>query len=230
MEGIPHQLMEDDVYRGMSIPKGSTVIANIRCVTLVPPTIPPQVNEDQPVEAWLWMRRLTENLIRSSLNGFSHSLQALGNRVRIVYLASEDGMYDLFISGTDVLTLNASVRVQDSIWQKLAFGLCWQHFWLCLIFGPSRMNMGTMSSRRKSFIILLPGTFDRCCVFGYWSFWWFIQSPCAIQMFYSTEVRPSKEIARISRWRGCLWHVEGLGHPGLLSKVITPHEKRFLHL
>ncbi|KAJ3473489.1 hypothetical protein NLI96_g12978 [Meripilus lineatus] len=32
--GIPHQLMEDDVYRGMSIPKGSTVIANIRSMTL----------------------------------------------------------------------------------------------------------------------------------------------------------------------------------------------------
>ncbi|KAJ7127626.1 cytochrome P450, partial [Mycena epipterygia] len=27
---VPHRLMQDDVYRGMFIPKGSTVIANIR--------------------------------------------------------------------------------------------------------------------------------------------------------------------------------------------------------
>ena len=71
--GVPHCLYpeKDDNYRGepepaqklderdlqylwsigMFIPKGSTVIANIRCVTLVSPAIPPQVNQDQPVEA-----------------------------------------------------------------------------------------------------------------------------------------------------------------------------------
>ncbi|KAG6868227.1 hypothetical protein C0993_006003 [Termitomyces sp. T159_Od127] len=32
--GIPHRLMEDDIYRGMLIPRGSTVIANIRAMTL----------------------------------------------------------------------------------------------------------------------------------------------------------------------------------------------------
>jgi hypothetical protein len=28
--GVPHALMKDDVYKGMFIPKGSTVFANIR--------------------------------------------------------------------------------------------------------------------------------------------------------------------------------------------------------
>lgn len=32
--GIPHRLMEDDVYRGMFIPMGSLVIANIRAMSL----------------------------------------------------------------------------------------------------------------------------------------------------------------------------------------------------
>ncbi|KAJ6535355.1 cytochrome P450 [Mycena vulgaris] len=32
--GVPHRLMEDDVYRGMFIPKGCTVIANIRGMSL----------------------------------------------------------------------------------------------------------------------------------------------------------------------------------------------------
>ncbi|KAG5729423.1 O-methylsterigmatocystin oxidoreductase [Termitomyces sp. T112] len=32
--GIPHRLMEDDIYRGMLIPKGSVVIANVRGMTL----------------------------------------------------------------------------------------------------------------------------------------------------------------------------------------------------
>lgn len=29
-EGMPHRLMQDDVYEGMFIPKGSMVIGNIR--------------------------------------------------------------------------------------------------------------------------------------------------------------------------------------------------------
>ncbi|KAE9390849.1 cytochrome P450, partial [Gymnopus androsaceus JB14] len=32
--GIPHRSLEDDIYRGMFIPKGSTVIANTRAITL----------------------------------------------------------------------------------------------------------------------------------------------------------------------------------------------------
>lgn len=28
--GVPHRVMEDDVYEGMFIPKGSTIISNIR--------------------------------------------------------------------------------------------------------------------------------------------------------------------------------------------------------
>ncbi|GLB38523.1 putative cytochrome p450 [Lyophyllum shimeji] len=32
--GVPHKAMEDDVYNGMLIPKGSTVIANVRSMTL----------------------------------------------------------------------------------------------------------------------------------------------------------------------------------------------------
>ncbi|KAF8885538.1 cytochrome P450 [Gymnopilus junonius] len=32
--GVPHRLMEDDIYNGMFIPKGSTVIANTRGITL----------------------------------------------------------------------------------------------------------------------------------------------------------------------------------------------------
>ncbi|KAJ3485910.1 hypothetical protein NLI96_g4615 [Meripilus lineatus] len=34
--GIPHRVMEDDVYKGMFIPKGSTIIPNIRSMTLDP--------------------------------------------------------------------------------------------------------------------------------------------------------------------------------------------------
>ncbi|KAJ6555591.1 cytochrome P450 [Mycena vulgaris] len=34
--GIPHQSLEDDVYNGMFIPKGSTIIANTRAMTLDP--------------------------------------------------------------------------------------------------------------------------------------------------------------------------------------------------
>jgi len=32
--GLPHSSLEDDVYKGMFIPKGSLVIANMRCVLL----------------------------------------------------------------------------------------------------------------------------------------------------------------------------------------------------
>ncbi|KAJ3485907.1 hypothetical protein NLI96_g4625 [Meripilus lineatus] len=32
--GVPHRVMEDDVYRGMFIPRGSTVVANIQSMTL----------------------------------------------------------------------------------------------------------------------------------------------------------------------------------------------------
>ena len=32
MSGIPHRALEDDVYKGMFIPKGSLVIANVRWV------------------------------------------------------------------------------------------------------------------------------------------------------------------------------------------------------
>ncbi|KAF8174808.1 cytochrome P450 [Mycena galopus ATCC 62051] len=32
--GVPHRLMEDDIYQGMLIPKGSTVFANIRAMSL----------------------------------------------------------------------------------------------------------------------------------------------------------------------------------------------------
>ncbi|KAH9977451.1 cytochrome P450 [Russula compacta] len=34
--GIPHTVLEDDIYRGMLIPKGSTIIANTRAMTLDP--------------------------------------------------------------------------------------------------------------------------------------------------------------------------------------------------
>ena len=30
--GIPHRVMEDDVYQGMFIPKGATIVANARSV------------------------------------------------------------------------------------------------------------------------------------------------------------------------------------------------------
>lgn len=29
-EGLPHRVMQDDIYEGMFIPKGTTVIANVR--------------------------------------------------------------------------------------------------------------------------------------------------------------------------------------------------------
>ncbi|KAF8073622.1 cytochrome P450 [Lyophyllum atratum] len=32
--GVPHRTMEDDIYKGMLIPKGSTIIGNIRSMTL----------------------------------------------------------------------------------------------------------------------------------------------------------------------------------------------------
>jgi hypothetical protein len=30
--GLPHEVMVDDVYNGMFIPKGSVILANARCV------------------------------------------------------------------------------------------------------------------------------------------------------------------------------------------------------
>lgn len=30
--GVPHRVMEDDVYQGMFIPKGATIVANTRSV------------------------------------------------------------------------------------------------------------------------------------------------------------------------------------------------------
>ncbi|KAF7349920.1 Cytochrome p450 [Mycena venus] len=32
--GVPHRLMEDDIYQGMFIPKGTTIFANIRAMSL----------------------------------------------------------------------------------------------------------------------------------------------------------------------------------------------------
>ncbi|KAJ7609927.1 cytochrome P450, partial [Roridomyces roridus] len=32
--GVPHRLMEDNVYKGMFLPKGSTVFANLRAMSL----------------------------------------------------------------------------------------------------------------------------------------------------------------------------------------------------
>lgn len=35
--GVPHAVIQDDVYKGYMMPKGSIVIANIWCVTLFTP-------------------------------------------------------------------------------------------------------------------------------------------------------------------------------------------------
>ncbi|KAJ3491621.1 hypothetical protein NLI96_g551 [Meripilus lineatus] len=32
--GVPHRVMDDDIYQGMLIPKGATIIANTRCMTM----------------------------------------------------------------------------------------------------------------------------------------------------------------------------------------------------
>jgi hypothetical protein len=32
LPGIPHRVMQDDVYKGMFIPKGSVIVANALCV------------------------------------------------------------------------------------------------------------------------------------------------------------------------------------------------------
>ncbi|KAF7800203.1 hypothetical protein EIP86_011450 [Pleurotus ostreatoroseus] len=36
VQGVPHRVMEDDVYRGMLISKGSTIIVNARALTMDP--------------------------------------------------------------------------------------------------------------------------------------------------------------------------------------------------
>ncbi|KAG6834253.1 hypothetical protein H0H93_010864, partial [Arthromyces matolae] len=33
-KGVPHKVTEDEIYRGMLIPKGATIIANTRSMTL----------------------------------------------------------------------------------------------------------------------------------------------------------------------------------------------------
>ncbi|KAJ7601748.1 cytochrome P450 [Mycena rosella] len=59
--GIPHRCMEDDVYNGMFIPKGATVMANSRAMTWDEKVYsdPPEGREEpHPTVVWGWGRRI----------------------------------------------------------------------------------------------------------------------------------------------------------------------------
>ncbi len=89
--GIPHRVMEDNIYQGMFIPKGSTVISNVQSVAQSDVLVCQSNVLSFRTEAWHLMRRCIKIPTSSSLNRICHGQLVLENHILNASLGLGDG-------------------------------------------------------------------------------------------------------------------------------------------
>lgn len=122
-KGLAHRVMEDDIYDGMLIPKGSTIVINTRFVVDKDKLSLLCVIESCPIVAWPWTNTCIDPQRLSIQNGTYRNQKVTTNPSWEARSVMVVGWFPVRAMYSTSLSKRCTGFARDAIWRKLACGL-----------------------------------------------------------------------------------------------------------